>query len=55
MSQKSLAFQQCDLQSCSFVNTSLKEVHLENNKIDGLLVNEDSLKGVTFLHSKPSS
>ena len=44
--QKSLAFQQCDLQSCSFVNTSLKEVHLENNKIDGLLVNEDSLKGV---------
>lgn len=44
--QKKLTFEHCDLQYCSFANCSLSDIHLESNEIEGIIVNEDSLRGV---------
>ena len=44
--QKHLVFRSCDLQACSFANTSLTGIHLESDRIDGITVSEESLRGV---------
>lgn len=44
--QKSLGFEQCDLRSCAFANSSLADVHLETNQIEGIIINEESLRNV---------
>ncbi len=38
--QKHLVFRSCDLQACSFANTSLADIHLESDRIDGITVSK---------------
>lgn len=44
--QKHLSFSSCDLQACAFTNTALADIHLESDRIDGITVSEESLRGV---------